>query len=204
MVYAWEQKGIYGIKEHNFIQIDLKLISAFNPLLLPISPQLGTTSRTCRNKYFFKFCLWEFWNIVLCFVLILKNSRAFRTLEMPVCIKKHRDVLFFKQRFKGDLLLQTFFVVKNIGVGWFKRGVIEVEEGILSSRRLQSAYPHKTYKATKTSALCLLVNLTKGQALKESVVLVALTKSAEIDSILISWKKFLIYSCYSFLPLLLL
>lgn len=196
MVYAWEQKGIYGIKEHNFIQIDLKLIFAFNPLLLPISPQLGTTSRTCRNKYFFKFCLWEFWNIVLCFVLILKNSRDFRTLEMPVCIKKHRDVLF--------LLLQTFFVVKNICVGWFKRGVIEVEEGILSSRRLQSAYPHKTYKATKTSALCLLVNLTKGQALKESVVLVALTKSAEIDSILISWKKFLIYSCYSLLPLLLL
>lgn len=193
MVYAWEQKGIYGIKEHNFIQIDLKLIFAFNPLLLPISPQLGTTSRTCRNEYFFKFCLWEFWNIVLCFVLILKNSRDFRTLEMPVCIKKHRDVLFFKQRFKGDLLLQTFFVVKNICLG-----------GILSSRRLQSAYPHKTYKATKTSALCLLVNLTKGQALKESVVLVALTKSAEIDSILISWKKFLIYSCYSFLPLLLL
>ena len=54
MVYAWEQKGIYGIKEHNFIQIDLKLISAFNPLLLPISPQLGTTSRTCRNEYFFQ------------------------------------------------------------------------------------------------------------------------------------------------------
>ena len=58
MVYAWEQKGIYGIKEHNFMQIDLKLIFVFNPLLLPISPQLGTTSRTCRNEYFFKFCLW--------------------------------------------------------------------------------------------------------------------------------------------------
>lgn len=68
MVYAWEQKGIYGIKEHNFIQIDLKLICAFNPLLLPISPQLGTTSRTCRNKYFFSNFIYESFEI-LSFVL---------------------------------------------------------------------------------------------------------------------------------------